>query len=83
VPRATTDGEVNGEPVAASSRLLNGLLRGRLNFSGLLVTDWAEIENLHSFHRVAATPSDAVELAMRHTSSAHTLTMDSHSNPSP
>ena len=43
-------GEVNGEPVAASSRLLKGLLRRRLNFSGLLVTDWAETDNPHYIH---------------------------------
>ena len=61
-------GEVNGEPVASSGRLLKGLLRQRLGFTGMLVTDWAEIENLHRFHKVAASDSDAVLLAMRQTS---------------
>ena len=61
-------GEINGEPLAASGRLLKGLLRQRLGFGGMLVTDWAEIENLHSFHRVAASAEDAVLLAMGETS---------------
>ena len=56
--------EINGEPLAASSRLLHGVLRQRLGFQGVLVTDYMEIDRLHSFHRVAATAADAVELAI-------------------
>ena len=45
--------ELNAEPVAASERLLRGMLRDRLGFGGVLVTDWAEIKNLHAYHKVS------------------------------
>uniref|UniRef100_M4B1D3 beta-glucosidase n=1 Tax=Hyaloperonospora arabidopsidis (strain Emoy2) TaxID=559515 RepID=M4B1D3_HYAAE len=59
---------INGEPVAASSRILNDLLRTDLGFDGLLVTDWAEINNLKDFHRVVKTQEEAVALSMMQTS---------------
>ncbi|CAI5715517.1 unnamed protein product [Hyaloperonospora brassicae] len=59
---------INGEPVVASSRILNDLLRSDLGFDGLLVTDWAEINNLKDWHRVAQTQEDAVALSLTHTS---------------
>ena len=45
--------ELNGEPVVSSHSLLQSLLRDELGFRGVLVTDWAEIVNLHGFHKVA------------------------------
>lgn len=60
--------EVGGVPMASSSEYLRHLLRGAMGFTGMLVTDYAEIENLHSFHRVAASVQDAVALAMQQTS---------------
>ena len=45
--------ELNAEPVASSARLLRGLLRERLGFGGVLVTDWAEIKNLHAYHKAS------------------------------
>ncbi|KAL4152368.1 hypothetical protein PRNP1_009299 [Phytophthora ramorum] len=59
---------INGEPVIASSRILNDLLRSDLGFDGLLVSDWAEINNLKDWHRVAETYEDAVRLSLTHTS---------------
>ena len=43
--------ELNAEPVASSARVLRTLLRERLGFGGVLVTDWAEIKNLHAYHK--------------------------------
>ena len=34
----------------------------------MLVTDWAEIKDLHTFHKVAATHEDAVRIVMQRTS---------------
>ncbi|CAI5715555.1 unnamed protein product [Hyaloperonospora brassicae] len=59
---------INGQPVIASSRILNDLLRSDLGFDGLLVTDYAEINNLRDWHRVAKTYEDAVALSLMHTS---------------
>eukprot|EP00307_Rebecca_sp_RCC1486_P013478 CAMPEP_0119434146 /NCGR_PEP_ID=MMETSP1335-20130426/50521_1 /TAXON_ID=259385 /ORGANISM="Chrysoculter rhomboideus, Strain RCC1486" /LENGTH=1088 /DNA_ID=CAMNT_0007460001 /DNA_START=24 /DNA_END=3290 /DNA_ORIENTATION=+ len=60
--------EVNGVPIAASHKYLRRVLRDELGFRGMLVTDWAEIINLHEFHRVARSRHDAVHLAMNKTS---------------
>ncbi|POM67380.1 Glycoside hydrolase [Phytophthora palmivora] len=59
---------INGDPVVASSRILNDLLRSDLNFNGVLLSDWNEIYNLHDFHRVSATREDAVSTSLQQTS---------------
>ncbi|ETM50730.1 hypothetical protein L914_05301 [Phytophthora nicotianae] len=59
---------VNGDPVIASARLLNDLLRSDLGFNGVLLSDWGEIYNLHDFHRVAATREEAVAMSLMQTS---------------
>ncbi len=56
--------EINGVPVHASHYLLTDVLRGELGFKGLVVTDWADIKNLHDRHHVAATEEDAVRIAV-------------------
>ncbi|MEL6671779.1 MAG: glycoside hydrolase family 3 N-terminal domain-containing protein [Bacteroidota bacterium] len=57
-------GEVNGIPVHANPKLLTEMLRGELGFEGLAVTDWEDIIRLHTRHRVADTPKEAVRLAI-------------------
>lgn len=57
-------GLINGVPVHASYELLTGLLKEELGFEGLVVTDWADINNLHSRDRVAANHKEAVKLAI-------------------
>ncbi|MFK7775676.1 MAG: glycoside hydrolase family 3 N-terminal domain-containing protein [Saprospiraceae bacterium] len=57
-------GEINGVPVHASKKILTTLLRDELGFDGLAVTDWEDIKYLHTRHRVAATPKDAVRMAI-------------------
>ncbi|PIB37350.1 beta-glucosidase [Reichenbachiella sp. 5M10] len=57
-------GEINGIPVHASKYYLTDILRGELGFEGLAVTDWEDIIRLHSRHRVAATPKEAVKIAI-------------------
>ncbi|HET6995400.1 MAG TPA: glycoside hydrolase family 3 N-terminal domain-containing protein [Chitinophagaceae bacterium] len=57
-------GEINGEPVHASKYLLTDLLRKELGFQGMIVTDWEDIKRLHDRHNVAATPREAVAMAI-------------------
>ncbi|RMD75258.1 MAG: beta-glucosidase [Bacteroidetes bacterium] len=57
-------GEINGTPVHADKHILTDILRGELGFQGLLVTDWADIEYLHTRHKVAPTMKDAVRMAV-------------------
>lgn len=60
--------ELNGVPVAASRKWLRDVLRDELGFTGLLVTDWGEINNLYSFHHAAPSEEAAVLLSMERTS---------------
>ena len=57
-------GEVNGVPVHGSYHLLTTILRKELKFKGLAVTDWEDIIRLHTRHRIAATPKEAVGIAI-------------------
>jgi beta-glucosidase len=56
--------DINGTPVHASKYLLTDLLRKELGFDGLIVTDWEDIIRLHTIHKVAATPREAVVMAI-------------------
>ncbi|NNE70389.1 MAG: beta-glucosidase [Rhodothermales bacterium] len=57
-------GDINGVPVHASRELLTDLLRGELGFEGVVVSDWEDVIKLHTIHRVAETPREAVRLAV-------------------
>jgi beta-glucosidase len=56
--------EINGVPVHSDRRLLTDILRGQLGFKGLVVSDFEEILNLHTRHRVASTYKEAVKMAI-------------------
>jgi beta-glucosidase len=58
--------EIDGVPMVANKATLNYLLRQRLNFSGVLLTDFQEIEHLFSWHHVAKNGIDAVSYALSH-----------------
>lgn len=57
-------GELNGEPVHASSRILIELLREELKFKGVAVTDWEDIIRLYRNHKVAKDEKDATYMAI-------------------
>jgi beta-glucosidase len=44
------------------------LIRDEMKFGGMIVTDWAEINNQFSFHRTANSKSEAARLALTETS---------------
>lgn len=52
-------GEVNGIPVHASKGLLTGLLREKMGFEGVIVTDWADIGKLYDYHHTARSYEEA------------------------
>lgn len=56
--------EINGVPVHASHFLLTEVLREEMGFKGLVVTDWADIINLHTREKVADSPKEAVRMAV-------------------
>ncbi|KGO91346.1 glycoside hydrolase family 3 N-terminal domain-containing protein [Flavobacterium subsaxonicum] len=57
-------GVINGVPVHANYDILTKLLKDELGFKGLVVTDWADIENLHKRDRMAASDKEAIVLAI-------------------
>ncbi|MHA7060151.1 glycoside hydrolase family 3 N-terminal domain-containing protein [Aquimarina sp. M1] len=59
-----SSGIINGTPVHASKKIITDLLKTELGFKGLVVTDWADIENLHKRDRVAKDMKEAVKLAV-------------------
>jgi len=56
--------DLDGEPPAASHRLLTEILRDRWGFEGAVVSDYWAVTFLHSMHRVAATVEHAGELSL-------------------
>ena len=57
-------GEINGTPVHVNKYLLTDVLRDELGFEGIAVTDWVDINYLHTRHKVAPTIKDAVRMAI-------------------
>ena len=56
--------EFDGEVVAASRRILTELLREKLGFNGVVVSDYEAVIMLHNFHYVAVNPAYAAGLAL-------------------
>ena len=56
--------EVDGIPGHANYHLLTEVLRKELDFQGIVVSDWNDIERLHTRDRVASTPKEAVRMAV-------------------
>ncbi len=55
---------VNGVPVHASKMLLTDWLKDGLNWDGMIVTDWADVNNLYTREHVAANRKEALALAI-------------------
>lgn len=54
----------NGMPFHANYELLTKWLKEDLNWDGLIVTDWADINNLYSRDKIAGTKKEAIKLAI-------------------
>ena len=57
-------GSINGVPVHASYEYLTQWLKEDLQWDGMLVTDWADINNLFQRERVAKDKKDAIRMAI-------------------
>ncbi|WP_291861712.1 glycoside hydrolase family 3 C-terminal domain-containing protein, partial [Marinilabilia sp.] len=57
-------GSINGMPVHASHELLTEWLKEDLNWDGMIVTDWADINNLYTREKVAKDKKEAIKLAI-------------------
>jgi len=56
--------EVDGIPGHANYQYLTTILRGEMGFKGFTVSDWADIERLYSRDKMAASPREAVKIAV-------------------
>ncbi|GAK37498.1 beta-glucosidase [Bacteroides graminisolvens DSM 19988 = JCM 15093] len=54
----------NGLPFHANYELLTKWLKEDLNWDGMIVTDWADINNLYSRDHIAANKKEAIKLAI-------------------
>lgn len=57
-------GSINGVPTHANTYLLQQVLRGELGFTGVIASDWADIRNLHTRHRIASSEKEALAQAV-------------------
>lgn len=57
-------GSINGMPVHASYEWLTKWLKDDLHWDGMIVTDWADINNLYTREHVAADKKEAIEMAI-------------------
>ena len=55
---------INGVPVHASYEYLTKWLKENLNWDGMIVTDWADINNLYTREKVAKDKKDAIRIAI-------------------
>jgi beta-glucosidase len=56
--------EINGLPVHANKHILTDILKGELQFKGLVVSDWQDIQYLYQRHRIAKDNNEAVMIAI-------------------
>ncbi len=55
---------INGIPVHANRVLLTEWLKDELQWDGMIVTDWADINNLYTREKVAKDKKDAIRIAI-------------------
>lgn len=55
---------INGVPVHASYEYLTQWLKKDLNWDGMIITDWADINNLFSREKIAKDKKDAIRIAI-------------------
>ena len=55
---------INGVPTHANALLLSGWVKEQLGWDGVLVTDWADIDNLYTRDHVAADKREAVKIGV-------------------
>lgn len=55
---------INGVPTHANKTLLTGWLKEGLNWDGMIVTDWADVNNLYTREHIAKDKKDAIRIAI-------------------
>ncbi|MBR5924877.1 MAG: glycoside hydrolase family 3 C-terminal domain-containing protein [Bacteroidales bacterium] len=60
----TAHNEINGIPCHGNSWLINDLLRDELGFDGFVVSDWMDIERMHSMHHWVPSEDEAFKVSV-------------------
>ena len=60
----TAHNELNGIPCHGNSWLINDILRDELGFDGFIVSDWMDIERLHSMHHWVSSEDEAFKVSV-------------------
>ena len=60
----TAHNELNGVPCHANRWLIEDLLRDELGFDGFIVSDWMDIERLHSMHHLVPSEDEAFKVSV-------------------
>jgi len=55
---------INGIPTHVNKRLLTDILKNELGFTGFIVTDWGDIENVYKRDKMTASLKDAIAMAI-------------------
>ena len=55
---------VNGMPMHANKEILTGWLKEQIGWDGVLVTDWADVNNLYTREMIAKDKKDALRIAI-------------------
>ncbi|MBI9009356.1 MAG: glycoside hydrolase family 3 C-terminal domain-containing protein [Tenericutes bacterium] len=53
-------GDVNGTPMPASKDLLTGVLRKKLGFKGITLSDWEDVNRLYKRHHIVQSSEEAI-----------------------
>lgn len=56
--------ELNGIPCHMNKYLMTDILREELQFKGFIVSDWMDIERIHTLHKIALNTKDASLLSV-------------------
>jgi len=59
-----SSGALNGIPSHVDYNLITQVLKNELGFKGAVISDWNDIDNLHTVHKVAVDERDAVKQAV-------------------
>jgi beta-glucosidase len=55
---------INGIPTHINKHILTDILKNELHFTGFVVTDWQDIENIYRRDKIAKTKKEAIMLAI-------------------
>ena len=72
-------GIINGIPTHADKYILTDILRKELNFKGVVLTDWEDINKLYDRDKIASSKKEAVKIKIKRRENCFLLREGKHS----